>query len=179
VWFQKDAEGGGFTYWPDGPLAAPQRLTPPLWNRGVVTQNTFMYHRGESNGPIERRANPVGLKLDSTFAADPNDPDRWQVRTGDEVIAGYATDELRILFHWDGELYSDLDDLKKHVDHLDDLTPDRAFETFVADLRAKEVSFEVPTDPMHDPTFIGLLAQTYDVPPSSYPAEAPVGAHAA
>jgi hypothetical protein len=95
------------------------------------------------------------------------------------VIARYTTDQLRLLVHWDAELYTDLADLKKHVDQLDDLTPDRVFETFVADLRAKGVPFEVPSDPMRDPGFIGLLAQTYDVPPSSYPAEAPVAAHAA
>src|SRR4029453_12398335 len=95
------------------------------------------------------------------------------------VIARYATDQLRLLVHWDAELYTDLADLKKHVDHLDDLTPERVFDTFVSDLRAKDVRFEMPSDPMRDPGFIALLAQTYDVGPSSYPAEAPVGAHAA
>jgi hypothetical protein len=179
AWFQRDTETGGFTYWPDGPLAAPKRLAPPLWNRGVVTHNTAMYHRGESNGPPEQRANPKGLSFDSTFCGDPADPDRWQIRTGDDVIASYTTDQLRLLVHWDAELYTDLADLKKHVDHLDDLTPDRVFETFMADMRAKGVSFEVPSDPMCDPRFIGLLAKTYDVSPSSYPGEAPVAAHAA
>jgi hypothetical protein len=62
AWFQKDTESGGFTYWPDGPLAAPKRLAPPLWNRGVVTHNTAMVHRGESNGP-PGSANPKGLGL--------------------------------------------------------------------------------------------------------------------
>jgi hypothetical protein len=179
AWFQRDAESGGFTYWPQGPLAAPERLAPPLWNRGVVTHNTAMYHRGESNGPPEQRANPKGLGFDSTFSGDPAEPDRWSIRTGREVIARYATDQLRLLVHWDAELYSDVADLKKHVEHLDDLTTDRAFEIFVADLRAKGVPFEIPSDPLRDPRFIALLAQTYDVAPSSYPPEAPVAAHAA
>jgi len=95
------------------------------------------------------------------------------------VIARYTTDELRLLGHWDAELYTDLADLKRHVDHLDDLTPERAFEIFIADLRTRGVDFEMPSDPMRDPGFIGLLAQTYDVAPSSYPAEAPVAVHAA
>jgi hypothetical protein len=179
VWFQTDMESGGFTYWPEGPLSAPKRLAPPLWNRGVVTHNTAMYHRGESNGPEDQRANPPGLTFDSTFSGEPGDPERWQIRTGDAVIARYATDQLRLLVHWDAELYTDLADLKKHVDHLDDLTPDLVFEAFVSDLRAKGVSFEVPSDPMRDPGFIAVLAKTYDVGPNSYPAEAPVAAHAA
>ena len=179
VWFQRDGDGGGFSYWPDGPLAAPARLAPPLWNRGVVTQNTAMFHRGESNGPPQERANPKGLAFDSTFRGDPEDPERWEIRTGDAVIARYPTDRLRLLVHWDAELYTDLADLRRHVDHTDDLTPERVFDAFVDDLRAKGVAFDPPSDPMRDRSFIELLARTYDVGPSSYPAEAPVAAHAA
>jgi len=179
VWFQRDGQDGGFSYWPDGPLAPPRRLAPPLWNRGVVTQNTAMYHRGESNGPVGERDNPAGLTFDSTFCADPDDAEGWQVRTGDAVVARYTTDALRILLHWDAELYTDLADMKKHVDHLDDLTPDRAFEIFCDDLRARGVDFEVPSEPMRDVGFITLLATTYDVGPSTYPEEAPVAVHAA
>jgi hypothetical protein len=179
VWFQKDGEAGGFTYWPDGPLAAPQRVSPPLWNRGVVTQNTAMYHRGESNGPVARRGNPPGLTIDSRFAGDPERCDGWVIRTDDEVIARLATDDLRLLVHWDAELYDDLADLKRHVDHLDDLTRDHVFDVFVADLRAKGVELEMPSDPMRDAHFVALLASTYHVGPASYPTEAPVGAHAA
>jgi hypothetical protein len=179
VWFQKDGMDGGFTYWPDGPLAPPRRLAPPLWNLGVVTHNTAMVHRGESNGPVDQRDNPAGLGFHSTFRGDPDDPDRWQVRTRDDVIARYSTDQLRLLVHWDAELYTDLDDLKTHVDHLDDLMPDRVFETFVRDLRKRGVDFAEPSDPMRDPAFITLLATTYDVAPSTYPPEAPVASHAA
>jgi hypothetical protein len=179
AWFQRDPEGGGFTYWPEGPLGAPKRLLPPLWNRGVVTQNTAMFHRGESNGPVEERANPKGLTFDSTFSGDPAGQDGWEIRTGSAVISRYTTDQLRLLVHWDAELYTDLADLRRNVDHLDDLTPDRVFETFVQDLREKGVRFEMPSDPMRDPRFIELLARTYDVAPSSYPPEAPVAVHAA
>jgi hypothetical protein len=177
VWFQRDGHDGGFTYWPDGPLAQPARLAPPLWNRGVVTQNTAMVHRGESNGPVAQRDNPRGLCFDSTFAADPDDADGWVIRSGDDVIARWRTDELRLLFHWDAELYTDLPDLKRHADHLDDLTPERVFETFADDLKAKRVSFDMPADPLRDPAFIALLARTYDVAPTSYPADAPVAGH--
>ncbi len=37
----------------------------------------------------------------------------------------------------------------------------------------------MPTDPMRDPRFIALLAQTYDVGPATYPPEAPVAGLAA
>lgn len=89
------------------------------------------------------------------------------------------SDELRLLVHWDAELYTDLADMKRHIDHTDDLTPDRVFETFVADLERRSVSFDVPSDPMRDSSFIALLAQAYDVAPVAYPPEAPVETMAA
>ena len=46
-------------------------------------------------------------------------------------------------------------------------------------LRAKGVAFDVPSDPIHHLRFSELLAMAYDVPPTSYPAEAPVAANAA
>jgi hypothetical protein len=179
TWFYRGAHGGGFTYWPDGPLAPPKRLSAPLWNRGVVVQNTAMYHRGEGCGPPDRRANPPGLGFDSTFSADPAGDDRWQVTTGDRVIARYASHELRLLVHWDAELYGDLADMKKHLEHQDDLAPDRVFEMLAADLRAKGVRHQPPADPMREPGFIELLARTYDVPPSAYPPDAPIASFAA
>ena len=176
TWFYRGSDGGGFTYWPDGPLAAPKRLASPIWNRAIVSQNTAMYHRGESCGPSAARDNPAGLTFDSTFAADPDAPDRWQVRTDGRVIARYATDELRLLVHWDAEVYTDLADIRLHLEHRDDLAPDRVFEMLVADLRAKGVAFDPPADPLHDPRFIEALATTYDVAPSSYPPDAPLHA---
>ena len=47
TWFSLDPNSG-FTYWPDGPLKAPKRLMPPVWNRGVVVQNEMLMHRGEA-----------------------------------------------------------------------------------------------------------------------------------
>lgn len=59
TWFSHDA-GSRFTYWPDGPLKQPQRLVPPVYNRGVVVQNEMLMHRGEANGPLEQQV-PAGL----------------------------------------------------------------------------------------------------------------------
>ena len=174
TWFYRGGEGGGFTYWPDGPLASPKRLASPIWNRAIVTENTAMYHRGESCGPREERANPPGLTFDSTLAAAPDAADRWVIQAGGRAIARYRTDEMRLLVHWDAEAYRDLADLTLHLEHRDDLTPDRVFEMLIADLRAKHVAFEVPADPLRDPRFIELLAGTYDVAPSRYPPEAPL-----
>ena len=173
TWWWQGTEDGGFTYWPDGHDAPPARMVPPVWNRSVLVQNEMMWHRAESNGPVERRQ-PAGVTSKSVIAPDPDDAEGWLVKTGDQVLDRVAGDELRIMLHWNAEIYYDRADLKRHMDHTDDLTPDRAFEMFCADLRARGRRFEVPSDPAHDPAFIRILADAYDLgAPSIYPEKAP------
>lgn len=173
TWFYKGRIGGGFTYWPDGPRGAPKRLPAPIWNRGVVVQNEMMYHRGEPNGPAElRRAK--GLAFHSLLSADPEVADGWQVTTDGVVIQRIPAKEMRFLVHWSAEIYQDLADLTRSMDHTDDLSHDRIFDTFIADLRARGVTFEPPSDPLRDREFVKLLTRTYDLgTPAIYPDEAP------
>ncbi|MDE2436402.1 MAG: hypothetical protein KGM49_09090 [Sphingomonadales bacterium] len=175
TWFSNDP-ASGFTYWPSGPLEKPARVKSPIYNRAVVVQNEMLVHRGEANGPVERR-HPHGLAFESTFNGEPGDPDGWQVRTGDAVIASYHTDELRFLVHWSAEVFMDFAELKTNMDRTDDLTFDRVFDTLIKDVRSRGVVIGTPSDPLRDPAFIGALNAAYNFGgPAEYPAEAPVDA---
>lgn len=169
AWYYDSAEDGGFTYWPEGPLDLPARLAAPMWNKGLVVQNEYLYHRGEASGPKDKRPPPAGFKFDSTISADPNSPDGWQIKTGDTVLRTVPHREMRYLFHWDGEVFMDRDDMKRRFDHVDDITPDRAIEMLIADMRARQVAVEVPSDPMTDRAFIDLVNRTYFIAPAAYP----------
>jgi hypothetical protein len=178
TWFSH-CPNSGFTYWPEGPLAAPQRLKPPVYNRGVLVQNEMMLHRGEANGPLEQQR-PVGLTLQSMFKGDPTSRNHWLVMTGDEVVARHTTDELRFLVHWSAEVFEDYAELKKNMDGSDNLTHERVFDTLIKDVRSRGIKIETPSDPLHDPVFIGTLNAAYDLgPPASYPTDAPVSSFAA
>ncbi|GAB3272676.1 hypothetical protein [Parahaliea aestuarii] len=173
TWFSHCPDSG-FTYWPNGPLEAPQRLMPPIYNRGVVVQNEMMFHRGEANGPVDQQR-PKGLGFDTLFSGDPNDPNQWLLKNGDEVIARHTTDELRFLVHWSAEVFADFDELKKNMDGTDDLTQEKAIEMMIDDVRSQGIEIETPTDPLHDGAFIAQLNAAYDLGgPSSYPEDAPV-----
>ncbi|KUI25902.1 hypothetical protein AU195_05555 [Mycobacterium sp. IS-1496] len=175
TWFSHD-EGSGFTYWPEGPLKAPQRLLPPVYNRGVVVQNEMMVHRGEANGPLEQQV-PAGLAFDTVFTGDPADRNQWVLKNGDDVIARHHTDELRFLVHWSAEVFSDYDELKKNMDHSDDLTIERALDTLVKDVNAQGIKLAMPDNPLHDPQFIQTLNAAYDLGgPAAYPEAAPLSA---
>lgn len=179
TWFYKGSLGGGFTYWPEGPLESPKRLPAPMWNTGVVVQNEMMYHRGEPNGPLELQ-NPQGLAFESMFSADPASGSDWQITTDGKVIQQLPADEVRFLVHWSSEVYSDLDEMKKVMDHTDDLTHDKVFDLFMDDMKARGVEFDTPANPLRDEAFIRKLTATYDSgSPRTYPEEAPGPAWAA
>jgi hypothetical protein len=173
TWFSHDPESG-FTYWPEGPRKPPKRVQAPIYNRAVVVQNEMLVHRGEANGPMERRS-PRGLSFESVFAGDPNSCDHWVVQSGSEVIERYHTDELRFLVHWSAEVFEDFAELKKNMEGKDDLTHEQAIDMLIKDVRSKGIKIETPSDPLHDPVFIKTLNSAYDIgSPLMYPPEAPV-----
>jgi hypothetical protein len=164
TWWYR-GEAGTFTYWPDGPLRPPATLPKPMWNRGVVVQNELMFHRGDPVGCPEERA-IEGLAHRSLFEHRPED-DEWVVTTDGEVIRRYTPEQIRLLVHWNAEVYRDMDDVKRVMDQTDDLTHERVFETLVGDLRRKGVEFDEPTHPMHDDAFIHTLLSTYTIAPTT------------
>lgn len=167
-------ENGGFTYWPEGPLKTPQRLTAPIHNSGVVVQNEMLVHRGEAAGPVEKQR-PAGLDFTTTFAGDLADRGQWVLKTGEREIARYRTNELRYLFHWTAEVFTDFDELKKNMDGTHDLTQEQAIDTLIKDVRARGIAIKTPSDPLHDAEFIRTLNAAYDIGgPANYPEEAPV-----
>lgn len=161
AWYYKGSIGGGFHYWPEGPAQQFKTLQAPMWGRAVVVENEMMYHTAEACGP-EAMRRPAELDISSMIAPDRSKPGAWQITTEDKVIQHIPADEMRYLFHWNAQLFMDFDDLKVTLDHKDDLTHDQVFDIFIADLRAKGLTFEVPTDPIYDPKFISLLTRAYD-----------------
>ena len=175
TWFSHD-DASGFTYWPEGPLKPPQRLLPPVYNRGVVVQNEMMVHRGEANGPLEQQV-PAGLAFDTVFTGDPDDRNGWLLKNDDQVIARHHTDDLRFLVHWSAEVFSDYDELKKNMDGSNDLTIDKAIDMLVDNLAKAGIKLDIPSAPLHDAQFIGALNAAYDIgAPATYPEAAPLSA---
>ena len=158
-------ENGTFTYWPDGPAGQPVRLEHPLWNKGVVVQNEMMFHRGDPVGRPDERDIP-GLKHRSMLGYD-RDQDDWAITTDGDVIRRYRPEQMRLLVHWSAEIFQDLDEVKKNMDHSDDLTHDIVFERLLADMHSRGITVAEPTDPLHDRDFIRALIATYSIKPTT------------
>lgn len=161
AWYYQGSVGGGFHYWPEGPGNPYQTIEAPMWGRAVVVENEMMYHTAQANGP-EAMRRPAGLDITSTIETDPDNAGGWRISTEGQVIQQIPAIESRYLFHWNAQVFMDLDELKLTLDHKDDLSHERVFDTFIADLRQRGIAFEVPSDPMHDAAFIGLLTRVYD-----------------
>ena len=171
AWFYKGRIGGGFTYWPEGLQAAPKQIKSPMWGRAVVVENEMMYHSAESNGPAKLRG-VQGLDIGSLMSADPESADGWQITTDGAVIQRIPAEEFRFLVHWGADIFMDYAELKATLDHSDDIGHEQVFDMLIADLRARGETFEVPTDPMTDKAFIGLLTRVYDPgKPAVFPPE--------
>lgn len=158
-------ENGTFTYWPDGPLGEPAVLEHPLWNKGLVVQNELMFHRGDPVGPFDGPA-VDGVKHRSLMGWNQS-ADTWDVTTDDQHVASFAPNDMRLLVHWNAELYSDMDELRKVMDHTDDLSIDEAVGKLIADMRSKGRTVAEPSDPFHDLEFIRALIETYTIAPTT------------
>lgn len=171
AWYYNGSIGGGFHYWPDGPRQPPKTLEAPMWGRAVVVENERMYHSAQGCGPVDMRR-PAGLDISSTMGPDPDSADGWLIKTGDQVIQRIPAGEFRFLVHWGAEVFMDYQDLKRTLDHSDDLTLERVFDTLTADLRKRGEVFTMPSDPLTDTAFISLLTRVYDLGrPVDFPAD--------
>ncbi|TCJ37011.1 hypothetical protein [Parafrankia sp. BMG5.11] len=171
AWYYQGKVGGGFNYWPDGLSAPPKQVKAPMWGRAVVVENEMMYHTAEACGPAALRR-PEGLSIQSVMEPDPEAAGGWQILTDGRVIQRVPEEEFRLLVHWGADIFMDYEELRMTLDHTDDIGHERIFDMLIADLRARDITFEVPSDPLIDTAFITLLTEVYDPgKPALFPPE--------
>lgn len=155
AWYY-EGEGGGFTYWPEGPDRAPVHR-PCISNSAVVGDNDYMLHRVEAVGPEERTL-PKGLTLDSQLRWTDN---RWEAVEQGDVRARYEFEEVRVSVSWKAQVFADAAQHALYQDHQDDLRLDQVVDMLLADLTARGTPAPAPKDPLHDRTFIEALNKAH------------------
>ncbi|HJQ82967.1 MAG TPA: hypothetical protein VKA21_02750 [Candidatus Binatia bacterium] len=164
AWFYA-GEGGGFTYWPDGPDRAP-RTRPAQTNTAVLGDNDVMFHRVEAIGGADDGM-VRGLTLDSQLAAAADG--MWEVVDAGRVLARYPFVRIRISVSWKAQVFRDAEEARTVDEHRDDLALPQALETFASDLDARGIQVAMPADPLHDRAFIATLSKAYHRAPTVYP----------
>jgi hypothetical protein len=155
AWYY-EGEGGGFTYWPDGPDQSPISR-PCVSNSAVVGDNDYMFHRVEAVGPDEHTL-PKGLTLDSQLCWS---GDAWEVVEQGDVRARYKFEDVRVSVSWKAQVFADARQQALYRNREDDLTLDQVVEMLLADLAAKGTPAERPADPLHDREFVEVLNTAY------------------
>jgi len=164
AWFY-EGDGGGFTYWPDGPDAAP-RTRPAATNTAVVGDNDVMFHRVESiGGPDDEMAR--GLTLESQLR--PSGPRGWDVVEGDRVLGSYTDRQLRISVSWKAQVFADDAAARAYDEHADDLDLAQVMDAFRRDFVARGAPLTIPDEPLNDADFVRTLTRAYHVAPTVYP----------
>jgi hypothetical protein len=164
AWFY-EGEGGGFTYWPDGP-DAPPRTRPAMTNTAVVGDNDVMFHRVEAiGGPDDDGV--AGLTLDSRL--EPDGATGWRIVDGERELGAWRNDQLRISVSWKAQVFADADAARVYDEHADDLTLDAILDRFRADFASRGTPLAIPADPLHDADFVRTLSRAYHVAPTVMP----------
>ena len=172
AWYYKGRIGGGFTYWPDGPAEQPKQIHAPMWGRAVVVENEMMFHTAEACAAPRRSGCRKGWLSIRPLSPIPQSTAAGRSSRTVRSVQQIPEEEFRFLVHWGANVFLDFEELKTTRDHTDDLTHDRVFETFVEDLRKRDVEFEVPTRPLEDKQFIKLLNDVYGIErPLHFPPE--------
>ena len=164
TWFY-DGEGGEFEYWPDG-LDAPSRTErPPYWNRAVMADNEYMWHRVGALGRPEDHLAPDAIPYDARLAMN-EAAGTWEVREGDSVLMSFPAAAVRVSVLWKAYCFASRAEADAYDDHGDDLTPDKITDLFRDDLRARGIAFRDPQDAWTDPDWKALLERVYAGPPA-------------
>jgi hypothetical protein len=162
IWFNK-ASTGGFEYWPDGLDAPSVTERAPAWNRGVMSDNEFMWHRMEAIGsPEEQSRVRAFMRCDNLLHHMPDGG--WQMRDGDEVLMDFAPGAMRISVLWKAQVFTDERHLASFEDERLNLTLGQVVDGYRGDLARRGVTTRVPADPLADEEWRDLLQRVYSPP---------------
>jgi hypothetical protein len=161
AWFYRGKDGG-FEYWPDGPDAPSRIHEGDIDNTAIVGDNDFMWHRVRPTGRLEDGM--PSLTLESELVGE---GDAWTIRTGDETVAAFGRDGIRVSLSWKALVFDSDADRRRFDEHVDDVDLPEILRRFTADLERRDVEVRVPADPLRDPAFIDLLRTHYVRYPST------------
>jgi len=131
AWFYR-GEAGGLRYWPTG-ADGPSVLHDDTWNTAVVGDNDLMPHEVQRVGPRGSRP-PAGMTIRSELVARPDG--RWDIVDGDDVLATYEDDQVRLSLSWKAKVYADEGERERAETGQDGVTLDEALDRLEADLAA-------------------------------------------
>lgn len=128
------AKGGELAYYPDGPAGAAATYAP-RHNSGVMLDTDSVFHGVDRVAGDEAALQHLrpGMRLHSVGNG------RWEVRSGDDAVASYGTDDLRYSVSWKAYCFTDEAERRAWDDHSDDLSLEVILGRLVDELVQREI----------------------------------------
>jgi hypothetical protein len=166
IWWLNDVEGGGFSYWPDGPDKPAKRHVGAMANTALVGDKHRMFHQVEPVGPF---GDGTCLVAASAELAPAKDRSRDWAVTEQGVRERFRAPfhEFRVSVLWKADVYRN-DEERLRVER-DLLSLEEVVRVFNEDLARRGVDLRIGLEQLQDPALPGALAAVY-------PEAVPVGA---
>ncbi|MDD9938516.1 MAG: hypothetical protein OXT09_33210 [Myxococcales bacterium] len=158
-WFYRGA-GGDFDYWPDGPDGERMTLSSPLWNRAVVADNEYMFHRVGGVGRDRDHLAPGAISRKAVLHYEDG---TWTIEDGDRRYS-FPEEEMRHSVLWKAYAFEDEAALRVFRDKSDDLTLPMALSILSDDLDRRGVGRLDAEAGYADADNRRLIHQTYRAP---------------
>ena len=121
-----NARGGAFAYYVDG----EPRTYEPAHNTGVVLDTDSVFHGVDR---VEGDESALAV-LRSGQRLHHDGDGRWSLRSGDDILASFVTDDLRYSVSWKAYCFADDAERDAWASHTDDLDLELILDTLIADL---------------------------------------------
>ncbi len=165
IWWLNDVEGGGLSYWPDGPEKPPHRHFGAMANTALVGDNHGMFHQVEPVGPFGAGTQRVSPRAELAPAGDGSGD--WVVTDRGQLSYRAPLDRFRVSVLWKADVYRTQEERRRA--ERDTLSLEDVARIFDADLAARGAGFRFDLDRLEDPGLNNALAEVY-------PEAVPVGA---
>jgi len=162
TWFYP-GPGGDFEYWPKGTNQDASIETPPFFNRAVLADNEYMYHRVGALGPEskQRSYDDVTYSAKLRLIEDSTEGKQWQVEDDGEVRYRFGYDEVRLSILWKAHCFKDQAEADSYEDHNHDLSAGEVVDIFSAALKKKGIRFTEPDDLYTDEVWKAIIVNEY------------------
>jgi hypothetical protein len=165
IWWMNDVEGGGLSYWADGPDKPPHQHVSAMANTALVGDNHGMFHQVHAVGPFDQGTPRVTPRAELAPAGDGSGD--WAVRDRGDVRYRAPLDDFRVSVLWKADVYRNEEERRRQCAETLSI-PDVA-RVFDRDLAERGADLRLDLDRIEDPGLIAALAEIY-------PEATPVGA---
>ena len=164
IWWMNDVEGGGLSYWADGPDRPAREHVGRMANTALVGDNHGMFHQVGPVGPFDEGTRLVTPRAE--LAPVPEGGGDWAVIDQEKVCYRAPLSDYRISVLWKADVYQDEAARQKQM--ADTLSIPDVARIFDRDLAEKRANIHFDLDRIEDP---GLITAVNAV----YPEATPIG----